>query len=390
MTPEPSGADTERARLLLHIRRLLTGLLLIASLGAVYFARDFLLPAVFAIFIAVTLRPLVRALSRRGIPAWATTAVIVLIAAVCAAVAVFAFAGAIAQWIEDAPRIQREFLSKMSGLRSSFASLISISETIQDVATPDAGGDVQEVVIRQSVLPRVFTWLAGYPLNVIFVASGAIVIAVFLMASGDLFYEKLIRILPSFADKKAALRIVLDVEREVSAYLISITLINAGLATAVGLAFWAIGLPTPHLWALFAFILNYIPYLGPISGLALSAMIGIVGFDSIGHALLAPLAYGALIGLETQIVTPAVLSRRMSINAVMILLALAFWAWAWGIAGIVVAVPILVTFRVLCSHIEALAPIGEFLSQRDSGNQPNGGNGNQPNGGNGNQPNGSG
>ena len=248
MTAEPSAADPERARLLLHIRRLLTGLFLIAAVGAVSFGRDFLLPAVFAIFIAVTLRPMVRALSRRGIPTWATTAVIVLIAAVCAAVAVFAFAGAIAQWIEDAPRIQREFMSKIDGLRSSFESLISIGELLQDAATPDAGGNVQEVVVRQPMLPRVFTWIAGYPLNVIFVASGAIIIAVFLMASGDLFYEKLIRILPNFADKKAALRIVLDVEREVSAYLISITLINAGLATAVGLAFWAIGLPTPHLW----------------------------------------------------------------------------------------------------------------------------------------------
>ena len=128
---------------------------------------------------------------------------------------------------------------------------------------------------------------------------------------------------------------MLDVEREVSAYLISITLINAGLAAAVGLAFWAIGLPTPHLWALFAFILNYIPYLGPITGLVFSAAISIVVFDSIGQALLAPLVYGALIGLETQIITPTLLSRRMQINAVMILLALAFWAWAWGIAGIV-------------------------------------------------------
>jgi predicted PurR-regulated permease PerM len=184
------------------------------------------------------------------------------------------------------------------------------------------------------------------------------------MASGDLFYEKLIRVLPTLSDKKAALAIALDVEREVSAYLLSITLINAGLAVCVGLAFWLIGLPTPHLWALFAFILNFIPYLGPITGLAFSALIGVVVFDTPGHALLAPLAYGLLIGLETQIVTPAVLSRRMEINAVMILLALAFWAWCWGIAGVVVAVPILVTFRVLCAHVEALAPFGEFLAQK--------------------------
>jgi predicted PurR-regulated permease PerM len=366
---DEAPAAAGEARLLLHIRRLLTGLLLIAAIAAVYFARSFLMPAVFAFFIAVTLRPLVRSLSRRGIPAWATTAAIVITAGLLTAIAVFAFAGAVLQWIEDAPRLQREFLGKIASLRYSFASLISIGETIQDAATPDAGANVQEVVVRESMLPTIFTLIAGYPVNVIFVASGAVVIAVFLMASGDLFYEKLIRILPSFQDKKAALRIVLDVEREVSAYLLSITLINAGLAAAVGLAFWAIGLPTPHLWALFAFILNFIPYLGPITGLVFSAAISIVVFDSIGQALLAPLVYGALIGLETQIITPALLSRRMQINAVMILLALAFWAWAWGIAGIVLAVPILVTFRVLCSHIEALSAIGEFLSQRQTGEE---------------------
>lgn len=364
---QQDSAAPDPLRLLLHIRRLVAGLLVIAAIAAVYFARDFLLPAVFAFFIAITLRPLVRSLSRRGIPAWATTAGIVILAFLMAMAAVLAFAGALMQWIEDAPRLQREFLGKIASLRSSFQSLIRIGESLQQAASPDGGGNVQEVVVKESMLPAIFTVIAGYPLNVLFVAGGAIVIAVFLMASGDMFYEKLIRILPNLSDKKAALRIVLDVEREVSAYLITITLINAALAAAVGAAFFLIGFPTPHLWALFAFILNFIPYLGPITGLVLSAAVGVVVFDSIGQALLAPLAYGLLIGLETQIITPTLLSRRMQINAVMILLALAFWAWAWGIAGIVVAVPILVTFRVLCGHIEALSPISEFLSQRHAG-----------------------
>lgn len=364
---QQDSAAPDPLRLLLHIRRLVAGLLVIAAIAAVYFARDFLLPAVFAFFIAITLRPLVRSLSRRGIPAWATTAGIVILAFLMAMAAVLAFAGALMQWIEDAPRLQREFLGKIASLRSSFQSLIRIGESLQQAASPDGGGNVQEVVVKESMLPAIFTVIAGYPLNVLFVAGGAIVIAVFLMASGDMFYEKLIRILPNLSDKKAALRIVLDVEREVSAYLITITLINAALAAAVGAAFFLIGFPTPHLWALFAFILNFIPYLGPITGLVLSAAVGVVVFDGIGQALLAPMAYGLLIGLETQIITPTLLSRRMQINAVMILLALAFWAWAWGIAGIVVAVPILVTFRVLCGHIEALSPIGEFLSQRHAG-----------------------
>ena len=123
MTPEDYGA-ADAPRLLLHVRRLLTGILLILATGAVFLARDFLLPVVFAIFIAMTLRPLVRFLSRKGIPAWATTAVIVLIAVIAAAVAVFIFAGAIIQWIQDLPRLQHEFMSKIAGLRTSLENLI--------------------------------------------------------------------------------------------------------------------------------------------------------------------------------------------------------------------------------------------------------------------------
>ncbi len=356
--------DTEQSRLLRHIRFAAVGILFAVSVAGAYFARDFLLPVVFALFIAITLRPSVRALARWGIPAWATTTVIVITATIVLLAATYVFTGAIMQWMENAETIRNSLLEKLGGLRASLDRLSNIGETLQDVAVPTDEPGVQEVVVRQSMLPTVFGFIASYPLSIFIAASGAIVIAVFLMASGDLFYEKLIKVLPTLSDKKAALSIALDIEREVSAYLLSTTLINAALATAVGLSFWAIGMPTPHLWALFAFILNFIPYIGPITGLLASALISLVTFSTLGQILLAPLVYGLLIGLETQIITPYVLSRRMQINAVMILLALAFWAWLWGIAGIVVAVPMLVTFRVLCSHVPALALYGEFMAQR--------------------------
>jgi predicted PurR-regulated permease PerM len=347
-----------------HIKAAAIGILIIAGVAALYFARDFLLPVVFAFFIAITLRPFVRNLSRRGIPAWATTAGIVVLGIVLTLAAVLAFSGAILDWIANASEIQRTFLQRISELKSSFESLVHLTETIQEATDATSEPGVQEVVVKEPIFSTLLTFVAAYPLNIFIVMSGALVIAVFLMASGDLFYEKLIRVLPTLSDKKHALRIALDVEREVSAYLIALTAINALLAVAVGIGFWFIGMPTPHLWALLAFILNFIPYLGPIAGMLLSAAIAIVTFSDISQAMLAPAIYMLLIGLETQIITPQVLSRRMQINAVMILLALAFWAWLWGIAGIVVAVPLLVTFRVLCSHLDSLSAIGEFLSYR--------------------------
>ena len=171
------------------------------------------------------------------------------------------------------------------------------------------------------------------------------------------------RVLPSLSDKKTALRIVYDVEREVSAYILTITMINAGLGIAVAAAFYLLGMPTALLWALVAFVLNFIPYVGPGAGVALSGLFAIVAFDSLGFALLVPAAYIAVIGIESQIVSPYLLSRRLQLNSVAILLALAFWAWAWGIAGIVVAVPLLVTLRIFCSHLPSMSAIGEFLGE---------------------------
>ena len=349
------------------IRNALRGLLGLALVAALYFARDFLLPVVFAVFIAITFRPMVRALSRRGVPAWATTGAIVVLFAGLLVAAAYVFSGAIAEWAANAEQTQRKFLERIDALRASISDLTSLTEQLHDAASPTVDPDVQEVVVREPLLPTMVSFAAAYPASMFLVIGGAVVTAVFLMGSGDLFYEKLIRVMPRLSDKKNALRIVLDVETQVSTYLVSLTAINAGLAVLVGLAFWALGMPTPHLWALLAFILNFIPYVGPIAGMLLASAIAIVVFDSPGQALLAPAAYMLLIGLETQIVTPAVLSQRMRINAVTILLALAFFAWLWGIAGIVLAVPALVTFRVLCSHIAALAPAGEFLSHRNNG-----------------------
>ncbi|MBC8035750.1 MAG: AI-2E family transporter [Rhizobiales bacterium] len=348
-------------------RTALIGIFILAIIAAVYLARDFLIPVVLAFLIALTFRPAVRKLAYYNVPPWAAATGFASILVLIALVAAYTASGPISGWIADAPEIQRIFLEKIRTVRSWFTGFVHLSEQIQDAATPSNGAEVQEVVIKDSGLSALLAMAAGYPANFVITLSAALVIAIFLMASGDLFYEKLVRVLPTLTDKKTALRIVYDVEREVSSYLLATTAINLGVAVAVAISFQLLGMPTPYLWALLAFVLNFIPYIGPVAGMALSGLASIVIFDSLGYALLAPLAYAAIIGIETQIVSPCVLSRRLRLNSVAILLALAFWAWAWGIAGIIVAVPLLVTFRVFCGHLDALSGIGEFLGESTNG-----------------------
>lgn len=343
-------------------RNALSGILILSVIAVVYIARDFVLPVVIAFFLAITFRPTIRRLANYNVPPWMTATAFAGVLVLAGFVAVYVASGPITDWIENAPEIERTLENKIRRIAQSLEGIITMSEKIQDAATPDNGGQVQEVVIKQDI-SSVLSGAALYPANFIFMLSGAVVIAVFLMASGDLFYEKIVKVLPTLTDKKTALRIVYDVEREVSAYIISTSVINAGVGTAVAVSFYALGMPNPLLWGLLAFIFNWIPYAGPIAGTLLSAVASVVVFDSIAAAMLPPLAYTVFIGLETQIISPAFLSRRLRLNSVTILITIAFWAWVWGIPGIVVAVPLLVTLRVFCSHLDFLSGIGEFLTK---------------------------
>ena len=347
-----------------QIRNTLRALLFIASVAAMYFARDFLLPVVLALFIALTLRPAIRYLAKHHTPPWLAAAVFVVLLMTGGFSAFYFLSGPVTSWFEQAPQLSQAFSEKFRGLRSSLDTLTNLSERIQDVSKPANTTAVQEVVVRGSALPAIFSMLTGYPVQFLITLIATLVIAVFLMASGDLFYHKLVRILPTLTERKRALHIVYDIENEVSAYVFTLSAINMCLGIVVAIAFHFLGMPLPYLWGVLVFLFNFIPYVGAVSGLALSGFMAIVTFDSIGYALIVPLSYGLLSLLESEIVKPQVLGHRLQMNAVAILLSLAFWTWLWGIAGAAIAVPLLVTIKVFCEHMDGLSGLGEFIAAR--------------------------
>jgi predicted PurR-regulated permease PerM len=347
-------------------RTALRGLFMIAIIAAMYVARDFLLPVVLASFIALTFRPAVRFLSRHYIPPWLSATLLVIVLVVGGFSAGYMLSWQVSAWIDQAPQLAETFAEKFSGLRAWLDAVANLSDKIQDATTAPGVIPAQEVVVREPVLPGWLVVMTWYPLQVTITLLATLVIAVFLMSSGDMFYEKLVRVLPTLTDKKQALRIVYELETEVSTYVLTLAAINAGLGLAVAIAFHALGMPTPYLWGLLTFFFNFIPYVGALTGVALSGFMAIVTFDSLGYALLIPAAFTVCSLIESEIVNPLVLSRRLQMNAVAILLSLAFWAWLWGIAGAAIAVPVLVTIKVFCNHIEGLSGLGEFLSERQA------------------------
>ena len=342
----------------------LRGLLIIAIIAVMYFARDFLLPVVLASFIALTLRPTVRYLAKHHIPPWLAATFLVVILVTGGLSAGYLLSSQVSAWVDQAPQFTQTFVKKFHGLRASLDAVVNLTEKLQDASVATNSAAVQEVVVRQSALPALLVLITGYPVQLAITLVATLVIAVFLMASGDLFYEKLVRVLPTLTDRKRALHIVYDIETEVSTYVLTLTAINAGLGMGIAVTFHAMGMPSPYLWGLLIFFFNFIPYVGAVSGVALSGFMAIVTFDSLGYALLVPLSYGVLSIFESEIVKPQILGRRLQMNAVAILLSLAFWTWLWGIAGAAIAVPLLVIIKVFCEHMDGLSGLGEFLSGR--------------------------
>jgi predicted PurR-regulated permease PerM len=336
----------------------LTGMFILAAFYTLYFGRSFFLPIVLALLLNFLLSPVVRGLNRLRIPN-----------GLGALLVVFGFLGALAwgiyglstpayEWAQKAPQTMRKLERKLRDFKKPVQTMSKATEQVEKITQVGGGQKTPTVeVVNESLGERMFSQVTE-------VAAGGVVMVIllfFLLASGDLFLRKLIRVLPSLSDKKRAVEIARQIETDISTYLVTITIINVGL----GLAVWGImtflGVPNPLLWGVLATVTNYIPYLGAIIMIAVLAMVGFLTFPDNTQAMMVPLSFVGLNILESYIVTPMVLGHRLTLNPVVIFLALTFWGWLWGIAGALLAVPIMVVFKIFCDHSEALRPIGEFL-----------------------------
>jgi predicted PurR-regulated permease PerM len=211
--------------------------------------------------------------------------------------------------------------------------------------------------------PRLSERLFGTTQSFLTGAMETIILLYFLLAAGDLFLQKLIKVLPLLKDKKKAVAIARETEASISTYLFTVALVNVALGIVVTLVMLLIGMPNAILWGSMAALAEFIPYVGATVMLGTLAMAGLVTFPEIGHALLVPGAYLAVNLLQANFISPAVLGRRLTLNPVAILVGLVFWWWIWGVGGAFIAVPLLATLKIFCDHIESLAPIGEFLGK---------------------------
>lgn len=188
-----------------------------------------------------------------------------------------------------------------------------------------------------------------------------LLILLFMLTASDTFLRRFVEILPRFQDKRQAVDITHEIEHDISRYLLTITSVNLGVGILAGLVMLLSHVENPFLWGAVAFLLNYVPFIGPFIGIALFFLAGLINSQDISFAFLPAGAYLLIHITEGSFLTPLLLAKRFTINPVIIICSLIFWYWMWGIVGTIIAMPILAILKITCDRIERLAAFGHVL-----------------------------
>jgi predicted PurR-regulated permease PerM len=343
-----------------------TVLIVLGLVAALYFARPVLLPIFLACVGAMTLKPVIRWSSICHIPPAISSAIVMLLL-VAGVVAISSrFDRPAMAWVNDAPQHMTELRQRIQKLLPPGARFSAAAAAVNNLGATEA-----EKREAQKIAPTVqlkdnhssvsaINWTELFLMGLI----ETLVLLYLLLASGDLFLQKLVHVMPTLGDKKRAVEISHEIQQNISNYLLSVTLINVGLGVAVSGGLYFMGLPNAGMWGIFVAVLNFVPYFGPVAGIAVLAAVGLLTFEtSLWQALLPPAWYLLLHLLETNLVTPILLGRRFTLNPVVIFVSLIFWTWLWGVPGALLSLPILVSIKVISDHVPSLSSISEVLSR---------------------------
>lgn len=335
------------------------GIFLILAFAAIAAGRDFLMPVTLAVLLFFVFTPLRRLARRRGVPDGLTATGVTLGLVVSVLLLGLLASGPISSATHNLPTISARLEEKFHGLQASFSGLQKAAEKLDEVQQPAPEVPAVKVVepgesTMQTVVKLTPTILG----QVVF----TLVLLFFMLASGDLLYLKIVQSFDSMSEKRSAYLALRQIEDSLGNYLGAITIINAGLGLAIGLTMYAWGMPGAILFGVSAFVLNYIPYLGAITGVIVSGVVAMVVMPGVFWPMMVAGSYLFLTSLEGQFITPYFVSRRLQMNTVVVFLAVAMWAWLWSVIGMIIAVPVLVVMRVLADYIPGLEKFGNFLA----------------------------
>jgi predicted PurR-regulated permease PerM len=335
----------------------LGGLFLLAMLAACYLAAEIILPVVLAFVLSLVLTPGMRVLERVHLPRGVAALLIILVLFGTLGGLGTALSGPAASWAQKLPTGIPKLEERLSFLSRPIATFQKFIDQAQGL-TQGGGPKAVPVAVQGSGLSNQL--LSGTRSF----ASGlleTVLILFFFLVSGDTFLRRLVEILPRFKDKRQAVDISKQIEGDVSAYLFTITIMNLAVGGATGAVMALCGVGDPVLWGTVAFLLNYIPILGPMSGVVIFLFAGLLSINSLWVAFLPAGLYLLIHLIEGETVTPMLLARRFTINPVLVILSLVFWYWMWGVPGAILSTPMLAITKIISDRIRPLMAFGHFM-----------------------------
>jgi len=339
-------------------------LVVLGFVAFLYFARPVILPIFLACVGGMALKPLIRWFSQCHIPPALSAAVVLFLLVGGLGFGFFQLGRPALAWMNDAPAHMTELRQRVQRMFPRVARFNQAAEAVNNLGAADAEQKkVTAVELKTSRVPSTFinwtgTFLAGL--------GESLVLLYLVLASGDLFLQKLVRVMPTLRDKKRAVDISHEIQQQISNYLFSVSVINLGLGIIVGGGLYWLGVPNAAMWGMLIALLNFVPYFGPVAGISLLATVGLLTFDTLWKGLLPPAWYLLLHLLESNLITPVLLGRRFTLNPVVIFVSLIFWTWLWGVPGALLSVPILVSIKVICDRLPSMSHVSELLTSESN------------------------
>jgi predicted PurR-regulated permease PerM len=336
----------------------------LAVFYTLHVARPVVLPIVMAILASFLLRGFVRWFRRRGIPEPIGAAIVVFGSVVIVLASLVLLSGPARSWVERAPQAIGDVEAKLRAVTRPMLRWEATARRVEQIASgsapTSAAPATAQVASGGGLVRRAF----GEVASLLLTGLSVMFLTYFLLASGDLFMRKVTKVFPATDQQPGVAReISEEVELAVSRYLRTSVLINLGMGVATWGVLFLLDMPNAGLWGTMAALLNFVPYLGAFVTLGVFTVAAITVFDTISQALLIPIAFLVLNLIESNLVTPMLLGRQFPLNTVALFIGVMLWGFVWGVPGAILAVPIMVTLKIVTDRVPALRPFGEFLGQ---------------------------
>ncbi|MGH9778196.1 MAG: AI-2E family transporter [Candidatus Acidiferrales bacterium] len=337
----------------------LWGLFLLALVYTLHVAQGLLLPITLSVLLSILLAPAMRGLRKLRLPDPVAAALILVVLVVALGYGMYRLWAPAVEWMAKSPEALHQIEHTLSKIKKPVEQVSQTTDQVERLGTVDNGQPTPQVQVKQPTLAE--TLLSGARSFVV-QATLTFVLLYLILASGGSFVLKLVKLVSRLEEKDRVVSLLGQIERNVSGYLLTVTLINICLGVAVGVAMYLLRMPSPALWGVLAGLLNYIPYAGPIVMLTTLAVVASFTFDSPAWMVAVGGAYLALHTAESFGITPLLLGRRLMLSPVVVFFGILFWGWVWGITGALVAVPLLVAVKIVCAHVPRFKLVSELLS----------------------------